>query len=155
MLFYRKSNLSLYPLYYAEACNELAGIISRHCASATQLILKKYTCSGGEPLTSLCPIWPVRNLNLRPPAPKTNALSLDQQACRCCITIYSIMLLRFIDTIFHQLNFLISCNYFTILCTNENQHNRTKYNKKLRKVQFQRMHKMMLQDLDQPCPAPE
>ena len=51
----------------------------RHCARATQLLSKKYR-SGGEPLATLCPIWPVRDLNLRPPAPETNALPLDQLA---------------------------------------------------------------------------
>ena len=28
----------------------------------------------------MCPIWPVRDLNLRPPAPETNALPLNQLA---------------------------------------------------------------------------
>ena len=30
--------------------------------------------------TTLCPIWPAWDLNLRPPAPETNALPLDQLA---------------------------------------------------------------------------
>ena len=34
-----------------------------HCARAT-----------------LCPIWPIRGLNLRSPAPETNAVPLDQLA---------------------------------------------------------------------------
>ena len=51
----------------------------RPCARATQLLSKKYS-SGGEPLATLCPIWPVWDLNLRPPAPETNALPLDQLA---------------------------------------------------------------------------
>ena len=51
----------------------------RHCARATQLLSKK-CCSGGEPLATLCPIWPARDLNLRPPASETNALPLDQLA---------------------------------------------------------------------------
>ena len=53
----------------------------RHCARATQLLSKKCR-SGGEPLATLCPIWPARDLNLRPPAPETNALPLDQLAGR-------------------------------------------------------------------------
>ena len=51
----------------------------RHCARATQLLSKKCR-SGGEPLATLCLIWPARDLNLRPPAPETNALPLDQLA---------------------------------------------------------------------------
>ena len=47
----------------------------RHCAQATQLCSKKCR-SGGEPLATLCPISPARDLNLEPTA--TNALSLDQ-----------------------------------------------------------------------------
>ena len=48
-----------------------------HCTRAIQLLSKKCR-SGEEPLATLCPIWPARDLNLRPPAPGTNALSLDQ-----------------------------------------------------------------------------
>ena len=55
----------------------LWGSSPRHCARATQLFSKKCR-SGGKPLATLCPIWPVRDLNLRPPAPETNALPLDQ-----------------------------------------------------------------------------
>ena len=51
----------------------------RHCARATQL-LSKICRSGGEPLATLCPIWPARDLNLRPPAPETNVLPLDKLA---------------------------------------------------------------------------
>ena len=32
-----KSNLSLYSMYYAEACNEFSGTTQRHRAQATQL----------------------------------------------------------------------------------------------------------------------
>ena len=49
----------------------------RHWARRTQLHLKKCH-SGGELLATLCPIWPAQNLNLRPPAPETNALPLNQ-----------------------------------------------------------------------------
>ena len=51
----------------------------RHFAQATQLLLKK-CCSGGEPLATLCPIRPARDLKLGPPAPETNALPLDRLA---------------------------------------------------------------------------
>ena len=51
----------------------------RHCDQATQLLSKKCR-SGGEPLATLCLIWPARDVNLRPPAPETNALPLDQLA---------------------------------------------------------------------------
>ena len=49
-----KSSLSLYSLYYAEACNEFAEPISlrRHCGQATQLLSNK-CCSGDEPLATL------------------------------------------------------------------------------------------------------
>ena len=49
----------------------------RHWSQATQLLSKKCR-NGGEPLATLCPIWPARDLNLRLPAPETNALPLDQ-----------------------------------------------------------------------------
>ena len=42
---------------------------ARHCARATQLLSKK-CLSGGEPLATQRPIWPARDLNLRPPASK-------------------------------------------------------------------------------------
>ena len=48
---------SSYSLYYAEACNELEGPISRHCTQATQFLWKKVLSrSGGEQLATLCPI---------------------------------------------------------------------------------------------------
>ena len=50
-----KTNLLLYSLPHAEACNELTGPFPRHFARATQLLLKKCR-SGGEPLATLCPI---------------------------------------------------------------------------------------------------
>ena len=51
----------------------------RHCVWTTQFLSNKCRC-GGEQLATLCPILPARNLNLSPPAPETNALSLDQLA---------------------------------------------------------------------------
>ena len=69
------SNLSIYSLCYAEACNEFAGPVSTVRAPWQQSLsfLKKYQ-SGGEPLAMLCPIWMARDLNLKPPAPVANAL---------------------------------------------------------------------------------
>ena len=55
----------------------LRGPFTRHCARATQLLSKKCRM-GGEQLAALCPIWPDRGLNFRPPAPETNVLPLDQ-----------------------------------------------------------------------------
>ena len=60
-----KSNLSLYLLYYAGACNELAGPISASLRLWTKQLFSKKCRSGGEPLATLCPIWPARDLNLR------------------------------------------------------------------------------------------
>ena len=51
-----KSNLSLYSLYYANACSKFAwGPSPRRCARAIQLLLKK-CCSGGKALATLCPL---------------------------------------------------------------------------------------------------
>ena len=40
--------------------------------------LSKKCRSGGESLATLCPIWSAWDLNLKLPAPETNALPLDQ-----------------------------------------------------------------------------
>ena len=55
----------------------LRGPPPSHCASAAQLLSKKCR-SGGEPLATLCSIWPAQDMNLRPPTLKMNALPLDQ-----------------------------------------------------------------------------
>ena len=70
-----KSNLLLYSLYYAEACKGLAGLISaslrpRNTASFEEMSQREQA--------TICLIWPFKNLNLRPSAPETNALPLDQ-----------------------------------------------------------------------------
>ena len=76
-----KSNLLLYPLYFAEACNKLAGPKSVSLRMrTTQLLLKKCRI-GGEPLSTLCLISPDRNLKLRLPAPETGALTITMKAC--------------------------------------------------------------------------
>ena len=49
----------------------------RHCAWATELPSKKYR-SSSQPLAALNSIGRDRDLNLRPPAPTTNALPLEQ-----------------------------------------------------------------------------
>ena len=51
----------------------------RHCARATLLLVKKRG-GGGESLATLRSIGTAQYLNLRPPAPETNALPLDQVA---------------------------------------------------------------------------
>ena len=59
------SSLSLYLLYYAEACNEFAGLISESLRlRPTQLFSKKYR-SGGKPLATLSPIRLTRDLKFR------------------------------------------------------------------------------------------
>ena len=74
--FLFKSNLSLYLMYHAEACNELAGAHSRVIAPGQRSFFRRNVAE----LAILCPIWPARDLNLRSPAPETNALPLDQLA---------------------------------------------------------------------------
>ena len=51
-----KSNLSLYLLYYAEACNEFAGPISASLRQRATQLLSKKCCSCSESLATLCPI---------------------------------------------------------------------------------------------------
>ena len=54
----------------------LQGPSPRHCVLVTQLLSKKcFSC--GERLTTMCPTWPTRDLNHRPPAPKWT-LPLDR-----------------------------------------------------------------------------
>ena len=55
----------------------LRGRTPRHCPRATQLLSKKCR-RGDEPVATLSSIWPAWDLSLRPPAPETNALPLDQ-----------------------------------------------------------------------------
>ena len=63
----------------AVSCSELAEPISVSLyLQAVQLFSKK--CRRGEALATLFPMGQARGLNLRPPAPETNALPLDQLA---------------------------------------------------------------------------
>ena len=55
----------------------LRGPFPRHWARATQVLSKK-CCSSGKFLATLSSISLAQDLNLRPPAPETNALPLDQ-----------------------------------------------------------------------------
>ena len=73
-----KSNLLLYSLYHRKRVTSLRGPSPRHYARETQLLSKKCG-SGGEPLATLSNLT-ARDLNLRPPAPETNALPLDKLA---------------------------------------------------------------------------
>ena len=81
----RNRALLLNQIFHYTRCNTPKRVTSwrgpspRHCSWATQLLSKKRR-SGGNPLTTRCPISPARDLNLRPPAPETNALPLDQLA---------------------------------------------------------------------------
>ena len=59
-----KIKSTLYSRYYAKPCNEWRAPPLRLSAWATQ-----ERRSGGEPLATLCPIWPARELNPRPSAP--------------------------------------------------------------------------------------
>ena len=53
-----------------------------HCAWETQLLVKK--CYGnGKLLAILHPIWPARDLNLKPPAIETNAYVKKIVKCIC------------------------------------------------------------------------
>ena len=74
-----KSNLSLYSVYYAEACNEFAGPISaslrRGNTAPFEEMLQRWRAVGNSVSD-----WPALDLNLVPPAPQTNALRLDQLA---------------------------------------------------------------------------
>ena len=76
---YFKSNLSNARFITPKRATSLRGPFPRHCAQATRLQSKKY-CSGREPLVKLWPSRPNRALILRPSAPATNALPLDQLA---------------------------------------------------------------------------
>ena len=50
-----------------------------HCTGNT--FFQRNCRSHGEPLATLLPLQPDQDLNLRPPAPETNALRLDRLAC--------------------------------------------------------------------------
>ena len=66
-------------LYFTETSNEFARPISASLRLwATQFSKKCW--NDGESFATLCPIWTAQDLNLRPPAPKTNALPFDQLA---------------------------------------------------------------------------
>ena len=59
-----------YSLCYAKASNEFAESISESLRPNNTQLLSKKCRSGGEPGATLCPIWPARDLNLRPPTQK-------------------------------------------------------------------------------------
>ena len=63
-----------------ERVTSLRGPSTRHFVCATAQLVSKKCRSGGEPLATLCPVWQTRGVNLRPPAPVTNAVTLDQMA---------------------------------------------------------------------------
>ena len=55
------------------------GVSQSHCSLATFLSKKSFRRNVAA-VATLYPIWPARDLNLRPTAPETNALPLDQLA---------------------------------------------------------------------------
>ena len=82
---------------------------------------KILTGSISKPLATLCPIWPARDLILRPPAPETNALPLDQLACIIilryswitnCLIIWMIAIVRLLKIIFLSNLMLKTINAF-------------------------------------------
>ena len=91
-----RQNSQINQIFHYTRCNTLRRVTSwrgpfpRHCTRATQLLSKKCR-SGGEPLATLCPIWPARDLNFRPPAPETNALP-QRLFCRKSKIALSLML---------------------------------------------------------------
>ena len=74
-----KLNLSLYSLYYAEACIELTGPISASLRPGNTAFLEEMS-QQWRAVGSSVSDWKTQDLNLRPPAPKTNALLFDQLA---------------------------------------------------------------------------
>jgi len=73
---YQNKNLSLYSPYYAEACNEFVVSTSVSYWPRQHSYLRR-CWSGGEPFATLCKIWPVRDLNSRPPAYKVRAITVS------------------------------------------------------------------------------
>ena len=109
----RISKLSLYSLYYAEACtgNEFEGSSPRHCTRATKLLSRKRWSGGCEPLPTPCPIWP----NLTPSAPETNALALDQLAGNTLVLLFFSWLKKKSTTIKHAYNTSVYSTLQTLL----------------------------------------
>ena len=56
----------------SKRATSMRGSSPRHCARVTQLLSEKCCCVG-EPMAKLCRVWPPWGLNIRSPAPKTNA----------------------------------------------------------------------------------
>ena len=73
-----QSNLSLYSLYYDEASNELAGPVSASLRPGNTAAPFEEMSQRLRAVATPCPIRPAQDLNLRPPAPDTSALLLDQ-----------------------------------------------------------------------------
>ena len=106
-------------MFYAEACNELAGPISASLRSGNTAPFKKIS-QRWQAVATLCLIWPERDLDLRPPVPETNALPLDQLAGAMNYQLVgNIILCLFVDTITQQwywsLNFHVLCELFLLI----------------------------------------
>ena len=74
-----KSFIILAIFVHQRRVTSLWGPSPHDYARASRLLSKK-CWSSGEPLATIYPIWPARDLNLTPPAPETNSLRLDQLA---------------------------------------------------------------------------
>ena len=105
----------------------LRGPFPRRCFRAKQLFSNKCR-TGDKPLITLCPIWPARDLNLRPFAPETNAFPLDQLAGHFGIddrTTQSITSFLFLSNLEITSKYLLWIEYFceklpTLKLTNNN-----------------------------------
>ena len=73
-----KSNLSLYSLFYTEACNELAGPISSSLLSGNTVTFEEMLQRWRD-VGNIAFDLPARDLNLRPSAPETNVLTLESR----------------------------------------------------------------------------
>ena len=74
-----KSNLLLYSLYYTNACNEFARYDLRVVVPGNTTLFKEML-KRWRAVSSTVSDLTARDLNLRPPAPETNVLPLDQLA---------------------------------------------------------------------------
>ena len=79
--FFKIKSFIIHVVLRQSSQRVLWGPSPRPCTPSTQLLSKKCR-SGGKLLATLCPIWPARDLNLRPPVLEANALLLCQLALK-------------------------------------------------------------------------
>ena len=70
-----------------EHVTSLEGPSPRHCTRKQHTCFRKNVKARWRAVATLCSIWAARDLNLRPLAPETNALPLDQQVGPCNFSI--------------------------------------------------------------------